>query len=195
MLLVAAAFVVFAACGAPVGENTSTVPSASTATTAATTTTTTTIPAGPGEADHAQVLALALRQLVTVDSSFGPGHAFTELLVQSALDPAAGLAFSAGGPQRALTEAERTAIEAALSDLAPVRWIGDPADWRTENLAPTVQGAAILGVGEPRFDGRGALVPVSLWCGGVCGTWLTYRLALRDGAWSVTGIEGPAAIS
>ena len=160
-----------------------------------TTMTTTTTPAGPGDADRAQVLALALRQLVTVNNSFGPGHAFTELLVQSALDPAAGTSIPVDGPQRALTEAERTAIEAALSDLAPVRWIGDPAEWRTENLAPTVPGAAILGVGEPRFDDRGALVPVSLWCGGVCGIWLTYRLGLQAGSWSVTGMEGQWVIS
>jgi len=54
----------------------------------------------------------------------------------------------------------------------------------------------ILGVGEPRIDGDTALAPVSLWCGGLCGTWLTYRLA-RDGggAWRVTGTEGPVAIS
>jgi hypothetical protein len=52
-----------------------------------------------------------------------------------------------------------------------------------------------LGVGEPTIDGNSALVPVSLWCGGLCGTWLTYRVELTDGTWSVTGIEGPVAVS
>ena len=143
-----------------------------------TTVTTTTSPAGPGDADRAQVLALALRQLVTVNNSFGPGHTFTELLVQSALDPAAGTSIPVDGPQRALNEAERTAIEAALSDLAPVRWIGDPAEGRTANLAPPLP--------------RG---PVSVWCGGVHGIWLTYRLTLQAGSWSVTGMEGQWVIS
>jgi hypothetical protein len=45
------------------------------------------------------------------------------------------------------------------------------------------------------IDGATGLVPVSLWCGGLCGTWLTYRLDFADGAWAVTGTEGPRAIS
>lgn len=160
-----------------------------------TTTSTTTRPAGPTDADRAAVLALALERLVREENTFEVGHAFTELLVQAHLDPAAGTGMATGGPGRALTPAERATIEDALSGLAPVRWIDDPADWRTEDLRPTVEGAAIVGVGEPQFDDRGALVPVSLWCGGVCGTWFSYRLSVSDGAWSVVGSEGPIFIS
>ena len=53
----------------------------------------------------------------------------------------------------------------------------------------------IIGVGEPSFDGGTALGPVSLRCGGLCGTWLTYRIELMDGAGTVIGTEGPIAIS
>ena len=76
-----------------------------------------------------------------------------------------------------------------------MQWIENPDDYRTEDLVPTVEGAAILGIGEPTFAGDTATVPVSLWCGGVCGTWLTYRVELLDGRWQVTGVEGPIAVS
>jgi len=146
------------------------------------------------EADRARLFALALRQLVTVDSSFGSGNPFSAFLVRSSVDPAAGAA-TVAGPVRPLSPAESGAIEAALADLAPVRWIGNPAAGRSEDLRPIIEGAAILGVGEPRFDDAGALVPVSLWCGGLCGTWLTYRLTAEDGDWTLVGPEGPVAVS
>jgi hypothetical protein len=82
-----------------------------------------------------------------------------------------------------------------VSEHGTVRWIDDPTDWQGSDLTPTVEGAAILGVGEPVVEDQSGLVPVSMWCGGVCGTWLTYRLDLIDTAWVVTGIEGPIAIS
>jgi hypothetical protein len=149
----------------------------------------------PAESDAAAVMAAALQRLVAQDNTFGPGHTFTALLVLSSLDPAAGTAQSDAGPGRALTAAERTAIEASLAGLGPLRWIDDADEWRTTDLMPVIEGSAILGVGEPSFDSAGALVPVSLWCGGVCGIWLTMRLALREGAWVVVGTEGDFFIS
>jgi len=152
-------------------------------------------PEDPAQAS-AEMMAVALVQLITVDHTFGEGPPpFTEYLIQSSLDPFAGNPTGDGGPGRALTADEQAAIEAAVAPFGPVRWIDDPAEWRTEDLRPTIEGAVILGVGEPVIDGTTGLVPVSLWCGGLCGTWLTYRLDFVDGAWSVTGTEGPRAIS
>ena len=94
-----------------------------------------------------------------------------------------------------MTFAEQAAIEGAVETFGAVRWITDPNEFITDELAPTIDGAAIIGVGEPEFDGDEALVPVSLWCGGLCGTWLTFKLAFTDGGWEVTGIEGPISIS
>jgi len=149
----------------------------------------------PTEADRAAVMAAALQQVVAHDNTFEEGHTFAALLVLTSLDPAAGTARSGSGPGRALTAAERTAIEESLGGLGTLRWIDDAEEWRTEDLMPAIEGAAILGVGEPRFDSEGALVPVSLWCGGVCGIWLTYRLAVQDGVWAVVGTEGDFIIS
>jgi hypothetical protein len=154
---------------------------------------------GPGDGQaqaSAQMMAAALVQLITVDHTFGQGPPpFTEYLIQTRLDPFAGNVTGGGEAGRVLTSAEREAIEAVIAPFGPVRWIDDPAQWRTEDLRPTVEGAVILGVGEPTITGDTGLVAISLWCGGTCGTWFTYRLDLIDGAWTVTGIEGPIAIS
>ena len=140
-------------------------------------------------------MGLALRELVAEDNSFGPGHVFTELLVLERIDPAAGTAIGSATPGRALTPDERDAIERSLAGLGTVRWIEDPAEHRTEDLMPIPVGAAIVGVGEVVFDDAGALVPVSLWCGGLCGIWLTYRIRLVGGEWTVVGPEGPVSIA
>ncbi len=150
------------------------------------------IDAGTRQGDIAEVMSLALLRLVTVDNTFGADHRFTQVLILESTDPQAG---DGSGDTRALTPAEKSAIESALSSVGSVRWIQDPDEYRTADLLPTVEGSAIVGVGEPEFDADGALVPVSLWCGGLCGTWFTYRLVFENDAWQVEGPEGPIAIS
>lgn len=144
-----------------------------------------------------EMMAAALVELIAEDHTFGEGPPpFTEYLIQDKIDPSAGEpTASAGRSTRDLTDAERAAIEKALVEYGPVRWIADPDDWRTNDLMPTVEEAVILGVGEPVVQDDTGLVPVSLWCSGRCGTWFTYRLVLVDNSWIVTGIEGPIAIS
>lgn len=157
--------------------------------------------AGPGNGGQSvetpEMMAAALVELITEDHTFGEGPPpFTEYLVQDKIDPSAGdPTASAERSTRDLTDAERTAIEEALAGYGPVRWIDDPDDWRTSDLMPTIEGAAILGVGEPVVQDDTGLVPVSLWCGGTCGTWFTYRLDVVDDSWAVIGIEGTIAIS
>lgn len=154
-----------------------------------------TVETGPDIAPP-QLMGVALEELVTKDHTFGQGPPpFIQYLVQTHLDPHAGSPDRDGGGGRPLTAAERAAIEDAIRPFGPLRWIDDPDQWRTEDLRPTIEGAVILGVGEPAMDGDTALVPVSLWCGGLCGTWLTYRLTPVGDTWRVTGTEGPIAIA
>lgn len=149
-----------------------------------------------GDDQTAEMMAAAIEQLVTVDHTFGSGPPpFTHYLIQSGTDPSAGMPEGGGSAERPLTSSEQDAIESVLEPFGEVRWIDDPADYRTEDLVPTIEGAVILGVGEPVIEGSTGLVPVSLWCGGLCGTWLTYRLDQVNGVWEVTEIEGPIAIS
>lgn len=138
-------------------------------------------------------MAVALTQLVAEDNTFGDGPPpFSEYLIQTSTDPFAG---SGSGTNRELTNDERASIETAISAFGPVRWVDDQDEWITDELTPEIEGSVILGVGEPVVDDDTALVPVSLWCGGVCGTWFSYRIDLVDGVWMVSGIEGPVAIS
>lgn len=154
--------------------------------------TTTTAPDG-SSTDTAAIYAISLRRLVTDDNTFGgDGNPFSELLVQTSLDPGAG---TAEGGVRPLTGEERTAIEEALTPIAPIRWIDDADEWRTDELMPVIEGSAILGVGRITFDDDGALVPMSMWCGGLCGTWFDYRVTSSDEGWVVSGVEGPIAVS
>jgi hypothetical protein len=148
------------------------------------------------EAVRSAMMAAAVENLISQDHTFGQGPPpFTEYLVQERLDPAAGSGFGTGEETRALTDDERAAISEVVATFGPLRWIDAPEDWRTPDLNPTIEGAAILGVGEPIVEGETGTVPVSLWCGGTCGTWLTYQLDLVGGTWQVTGTEGPVAIS
>lgn len=149
------------------------------------------------EVDNPQVMAAAVLELITKNHTFGDGPPpFTEYLIESSLDAHAG--FPTGGTPfeiRRLTDGERSAIESVVAPFGPVQWIDDPADWLSAELDPVIEGAVIIGVGEPTFDNDEALVPVSLLCGGLCGTWLTYRLAKTDHGWQVTAVEGPIAVS
>lgn len=147
--------------------------------------------------DNPQVMAAAVHELITKHHTFGDGPPpFTEYLIKSSLDAHAG---SPGGGRpyeiRRLTDEERSAIEAVVAPFGPLRWIEDSADWLTADLDPVIEGAVIIGVGEPTSDNDEALVPVSLLCGGRCGTWLTYRLAQTDQGWQVIAVEGPIAVS
>lgn len=158
--------------------------------------TSTTADRAPPDRPTTEIMAAALFHLVTVNNTFGEGPPpFTEYLIQTHTDPQAGTLVGGGGAIRALTAAERTAIEERIALVGPVRWIDDPDEWRTPERGPKVEGSVILGVGEAAVDGDTALMPVSLWCGYVCGTWLTYRLDIVDGVWEVGDIEGPMIIS
>ena len=147
--------------------------------------------------DSAEVMAAAVERLVTRDHTFGEGeHRFREYLILDRTDPTAGGAGEGPrGPARPLTGTERAAIAAVVEPLGPHRFIADAEAWRTDDLEPRIPGSVIIGVGEPELGAGTALAPVSLWCGGLCGTWLTYRVDRAEGAWTVTRTEGPVAVS
>jgi len=157
----------------------------------------TTVPASSApiaeQGETGEMMAAALFELITKDNTFGLGPPpFTSYRLLTHLDPFAGDPMGgADEPTRSLTAAERAAIEEVVRRFGPVQWIDDPTGFRTGGQP----GPAILGVGEPVIEGDTGLVPVSLWCGDLCGTWLTYRVDFLAGAWAATGKEGPVAIS
>ena len=71
----------------------------------------------------AAALAAAVEQLIRVDHTFGDGPPpFSEYLLQSRIDPAAGNAgVGPGVVSRALTDAERDAIAGVVAAFGPLR--------------------------------------------------------------------------
>jgi hypothetical protein len=143
----------------------------------------------------ADIYGAATEQIVTGDNTFGGLPTFSTVLVVDHVDPHSGSADDSRGEERSLTSEERAAIEAALENDAEVRFIADPLEYMTEDLAPTLEGSAIVTVGSIEHRADHSLVGVSLWCGGLCGIWLTYRLVDGMDGWAVTGIEGPIAVA
>ena len=154
-------------------------------------------PSGPDRATaESAIHAAVVRQLVEFDNTFGPEHRFTEVLIVDHVDIHAGDPYQRGEPGASLTDGQRSAIRSAVEHLAPVRFINNRDDYiRQDVLQPTIPGSVTVTVAPVEFDNEGATVGAELWCGGTCGLWLTYRLAEEPDGWTVTGTEGPWAIS
>jgi hypothetical protein len=56
-------------------------------------------------------------------------------------------------------------------------------------------GGAVVSLGAIEGSGQRVEVETSLWVNGLWGTWQTYVVAEKGGAWKVTGTTGPTAIS
>ena len=154
-------------------------------------------PSGPDRATaESAIHAAVVRQLVEFYNTFGPDHRFTEVLIVDHVETHAGDSSRQGEPGESFTDGQCSAIRAAVEHLAPVRFISNRTDYiRQDVLQPTIPGSAIITVAPVELDDKGAIVGAGLWCGGICGLWLTYRLAEGPGGWTVTGTEGPWAIS
>lgn len=93
------------------------------------------------------------------------------------------------------SDAEQTALLAALADLPGVAFVHD-ADRVTQRIFDgKLHGAGLLAVGP--LDGDGDRVEVSgqAYCGGLCGHWMTLVVELGPQGWAVSGTTGPVAIS
>lgn len=149
-------------------------------------------PSGPGDAGRtpdlgrADLIADALRRLVTTDNSFGGRDVFDEFLVGSVV----------GGDQPTeLTPLDRDFITAALSDLGDVVFVADAdAEIQARFDAPS-PGTAVLSVDDLLLLDDRAEAEVALWCGSLCAVFLTYEAVPDDGGWLITGTTGPIAVS
>jgi hypothetical protein len=147
----------------------------------------------PVDPDRAAVLVAGLRELVFVDNTFGGGSPFETLLVGTRIGGDSGLE---------LYSLELELIAAALQEGGTVKFIDDPdAETRrlfeaaTEGVAVSPDLIAVLTVRDLRLDGDRAEIDLSMWCGSLCGTYLTYEVVAGDSGWDVTGPIGPIAVS
>ena len=143
-----------------------------------------------------EIHAAVTRQLVEFDNTFGPHHRFTEVLIVDHLDVDAADSLRQGRSAGPFSEDQRSAIAAAIAHLAPVRFITSQRQFIQQDvLAPVIPGSVIITLGPVEFDGDEATVGANLWCGGVCGLWITYRIGEGPDGWTVIGTEGDWVIS
>lgn len=133
----------------------------------------------------AELIASGLFRLLTVDNSFGGADVFTDIRV----------ARSIGFTGNALAPLELELIADTLTELGSVRFIDD-ADAEINTLfdAPPAGVAVVVVERIDLFDDHAEL-ELRLWCGSLCGVFLTYEAVPTDGGWEITGTTGPIAVS
>ena len=139
------------------------------------------------EIAQAQVIAEAVRRLLNVDNGFGADHRFTGVHVASLFD---------GDPGRSLDGFTIELIAAVVREHgATVQFIDGADDLITKLLDDTPQGVAVISIADIRLDDSSAEVELRLWCGSLCGVFVTYEAVLEAGEWSIVGPVGPIAMS
>jgi hypothetical protein len=139
------------------------------------------------EIAQAQVIAEAVRRLLNVDNGFGADHRFTGVHVASLFD---------GDPGRPLGSLTLELIAAVVQEHgANVQFIDDVDGLITKLFDDTPLGVAVISIANVRLDGSSAEVELRLWCGSLCGVFVTYEAALEAGEWSIVGPVGPIAMS
>ena len=152
-------------------------------------------------ASKVAIYAAAIRQVVTVDHTFGsadPGFGRVYVLDR----PSAAAVSPIGGgesdpvPFPRLSKAFRSALRKALRDLPPIVFVRDRDDVISD--APSgsvVRDGALVTVGPIVGEGSQVQVGVSLYVANLAGTWLTYVIEGGARQWKVLGTTGPIAIS
>lgn len=143
------------------------------------------------------VYAAVIRRLVTRDHTFGSSRSpFKHLyIVDGAVD--GDLMEGNGEPANPFSTDVKEGLRRELDGLPEVGFVSNPDSVRLgRNGMGGVKGDGVVITLGPVSGQAGKVeVPTSLWCGGLCGRWLTYVVELRGRRWVVTGTTGPAAIS
>ena len=120
-----------------------------------------------------------------VDNSFGGGDPFDRIEV-------ARVGGKAGEPLGPLA---LESIAQSLEPVAKVKFIDDPEAAIQKYFDRSTTGVAVVTVDDVRIDFDRAEVDVGLWCGSLCGIWLTYEAELGPDGWEILGTTGPISIS
>ncbi len=143
----------------------------------------------PGEGsledqDRAELIAAAVRRLVTADSSIADSDFFREFRVGR---------FTADGAPLAPLALEL--IAESLSEFGAVRFIDDAAAETAALFDGEQSGVVVVAVDRVDLLDDRAEVELWLWCGSLCGVWLTYEAAPGAAGWVILGTTGPIAVA
>ena len=154
-----------------------------------------------GVARRIEIYSAVIRRLVTRDHTFGSGPSpfqrvyVLDGVISDASDPMA--ANLLGPAARPFPPPLVSGIRERLRRLPPLRFVNNAKRVRRgKPLYGVKNDGVIISLGRIEVT-RPHRVQVSnsLWCGGLCGQWLTYVLREEDGRWRITGTTGPVAIS
>ena len=140
-----------------------------------------------GETILADLEADAIVRLVTSDNSFGPeANPFDIVNVGTLIG---------GDADRPVEPLVPDLTEAALAGSAEIVFVDDVEALIDDLFEQNVVGAAVASIEDLRIDGERAELDMRLWCGSLCGVFLTYEAVLTDTGWDILGTTGPIAIS
>ena len=156
-------------------------------------------PAGStGEAsiDETGLLAAVVRQVYTVDDTFG-GNAKFPVVYLLAVDDAETGAIPYSSPARPVDAPEQKNVVAALTDLpAQFKWVGSAGEVKRDRQGVVEGNGAIITVGKPEPQQDGTVhVNASIYVGPMAAGGQTYVLQREGGVWKVTGKTGASWIS
>ena len=100
---------------------------------------------------------------------------------------------SAGTPLEPLQLERIAAVVNATG--ATVQYVDDPDGLTAKLFDGSPPGVAVITIDALRLGATQAEVELHLWCGSLCGVYLTYAAEQVDGRWVITGIVGPIAMS
>lgn len=154
-----------------------------------------------GDTEHrtVEIYAVVVRRLVTKDHTFGDApspfkHVYIlDGAVRNASDPTT----ADSKPQEPFSEGIKRGLRDKLADLPRIAFISDPDVVRVDDqgIGEVKNEGVIITLGPIVGDGNNVEVPNALWCGSLCGQWLTYVVEHQGGDWEISGTTGPTAIS
>jgi hypothetical protein len=162
------------------------------------------VPSATGDTSSAeyartlQIYTAVIRQLVTVDHTFGSGPSpFKHVWVlDHAVQRVAQPETRQDAPGEPFSDALKADLTRNLSDLPPLDFIAAFEEAGDIQADPPVKDhGVIITLGPLERHGAAIHVGHEIWCGGLCAEWFTYVLQQRSGVWTITGDTGQSAIA
>ena len=139
----------------------------------------------PEDPARAQLIAAGLLRLITDDNTFGGQDVFDDIRVARHL----------GSDGSLLAPLDLELAAAVLAEYGTVTFIDGPRNRIEALFDQTPTGIAIVTVERLELLDDSAEIELSLWCGSLCGIYITYGAVPAADGWEITGPIGPIAVS
>ncbi len=135
---------------------------------------------------RADLIAIAVKRLLTVDNGFGGVDVFDDIRVAAVIG---------ADPDQPLQGLDLELIAATLAELGAVSFVEDADAEIGVLFEESPAGVVVVSVEDVLLLDDRAEVELRLWCGSLCGVFLTYQAVPLDSGWNIVGTVGPIAMS